>query len=185
MELKTKISDSELISSSKDGCRAAFDMLVDRYRSKVESHLTHYSHCKADTEDITQETFIKAFTKLDKYKENTSFGAWLNSIAKNTFIDHKRKQHSKQDIEISEYKLNSIFEEAEEGWESKEVKFSAIEKSIEGLTKEYRKVLELRFYYALSYEEISEKLAVPIGTIKTWVRRAKIELKKQHDQTII
>ena len=182
MRFNDKASDKELIASSKEGCRAAFDILVDKYKDKIENSIMYYSHSKFDTEDIVQETFIKAFTKLNQYKEDTSFGAWLNSIAKNTFIDLTRKQQLNQDVDISEDKMNNILEETEDGWEVKELKLSAIEKSIENLTDEYRKVLEMKFYHNLSYEKISQELNVPLGTIKTWVHRAKLELKKEHNR---
>lgn len=183
--LKTKsILDKQsdnpiLIRSSKDGSLEEFEILLEKHRDDVTKYITQLMGNEYDANDIVQETFIKAFTRIDLYRENSSFPGWLCSIAKNTFIDTVRKNSKRTDIEINEYNQTTIEIDEEELWYNKEEKITNLESSIQQLPQEYIKVLNMRYYLDMSYEDISNKMNVPIGTIKTWIHRAKNELKKQ------
>ncbi len=173
--------DKDLIEASMKGDEIAFEKLFTKHIGTVRKHLISLSGSEYNANDIIQETYIKAYTKINTYKPHASFGGWLCLIAKNIFIDQVRKDSSKRSITFTEYntETNEIIDEST-NWDFKEEKISKLEKNFNSLPKEYREVLNMRFFLDMNYEEISQTMNVPIGTIKTWIHRAKQALKKQY-----
>lgn len=178
--MNKQIDNTTLKKATKEFCSEELEIMLEKHRDDVTKYITRLMGNEYDANDIVQETLIKAITKIDLYKENSSFSGWLCSIAKNTFIDTVRKNNRHTDIEINEYNQNTIEIDDDELWYNKEEKIINLENSIKQLPQEYIKVLNMRFYLDMSYEDISKKMCVPIGTIKTWIHRAKNELKKQY-----
>jgi RNA polymerase sigma-70 factor (ECF subfamily) len=141
-------------------------------------------------EDLSQETFVKVLNNIDRYSTDFKFSSWLFKIANNVTIDHLRKRHletvsiegspdaSTPDQEkATALAIVSPGESPLEELESKELG-SAIEKAIGKLRPEYRNCILLRHVEAYSYEEISEIVGLPLGTVKTYIHRARQELRE-------
>ena len=176
----TNLSSINLIRESQNGNREAFQLLIEKHKNSIRKKTIELVGNEHDANDILQETFIRAYTKIDTYKQNYSFSGWLYTIAHNIFIDTLRKANKNINVELTDYNQNGMDCIDDDNWQKKEEQLTSLEKSILELPKQYREVLNMRFLIDMSYEEISIKLDVPVGTIKTWIHRAKNELKKQY-----
>lgn len=170
--------EQKLIFATKQGCKNSFQTLIEMHKSQILSKIVVLSGNEYDANDILQETYIKAYTKIDLYQKNTSFAAWLYTIARNIFIDNIRKNALNTTVEINDFNQTEINDTEEEQWVKKEDDITNLENAIKHLPKEYRDVLNMYFFLDMSYINISEKMNVPIGTIKTWIHRAKKELQE-------
>lgn len=169
-----------LIERSLNGDKDAFAQLFDMNKMSIKGLLISLSNNEFDSNDMLQDTFIKAYLKLGTYKKSLSFNTWLSSIAKNTFLDYVRKRTVKSNILLVEdTAVHDILEEGVEQVLIKKEMLEEIASYIECMPTKYRKILELRFYIGKDYREISIELGIPEGTVKTHLHRAKEELKKK------
>ena len=172
-----KISDKRLIEMATGGDNRAYDTLFGRYRDGLLSMLQQKCQGGDQAEDILQETFVKVYLNLDRYDPKYSFGQWIYTIGKNLFIDYTRKKRENHISLDRPYELNAPSDALtpEERIISSQ-NSSQLDKMLEELPDHYRKMVELRFWGELSYEEIAEKLNMPIGTVKTQIHRARARL---------
>lgn len=177
--------DLSLVRRAVNGDSAAYATLFDRYRSP----LFHFIHKKTpnsiDAEDLTVEAFSKAFLKLESFVPNYAFSTWLFRIAHNHCIDFSRRQklarrHREEfdDTALSNLPTSSL--NPEEDMIRRE-RIAMIFSLLQQLNPRYRRMIELRFYEEMSYEEISEKLELPIGTVKAQLFRAKEMMRELLD----
>ena len=166
----TEELNGEIGRSIKDG--AAFEYLFNRYRDAIRRLFLQRSTPPEDTDDLLQETFIKVYANLHRYSPEYTFGQWLYTIAKNTHIDFERKRQ--EDISI-DGKFSAPASSAPSPEESliNTQQRSQIERYIERLPQQYRRLFVMRFIDDFSYEEIAEKLHMPMGTVKTRIHRAR------------
>lgn len=177
------LEDYNLVKKAiEQSSQSAYTSLMERYRDSIYHTMLKMVHNHDDAEDLTIEAFGKAFHKLSSYTPNYAFSTWLFKIATNNCIDFIRKQKMKT-LSIDE----PMFETGEEDF-SKLLKTTALnpEESImmeqrsnslrlmiEKLQGKYRQMIEMRYFEELSYQEISEKMNLPIGTVKAQLFRAK------------
>jgi len=146
-------------------------------------------------EDLTQDTFVKVLSHLDRYRTDFKFSSWLFKIANNVAIDHLRRRQldtisidgsphatTASDVESSRFDISDESENALEEMEAKELG-SAIERAISSLRPEYRSCIMLRHVEGRSYEEIASTLDLPLGTVKTYIHRARHELRRALEHT--
>lgn len=177
---KSHLPETDLIRLSLEGDSKAFEVLFDHYKEMIRELLHKRTNNDFDTSDLMQETFIKAFLNLEKYNGRYTFAQWIHTIARNTFIDHIRRRNSGNNLlpidentsshEVSRNSPEDIFIAKE--------KREEIEKNIHKLSPRYRRIIELRYYRELSYEEIALEMGIPTGTVKTNLHRAKENLNK-------
>ncbi|MFI3321070.1 MAG: RNA polymerase sigma factor [Rikenellaceae bacterium] len=170
------MSLKQLISLSLSGDKEAFDTIIKRYDSSVRGYVVSLCHSEFDCNDILQETYIKAFLNLNKYNASYPMDIWLKTIAHNLFIDLKRKELREAGTIISSEDTATI--SVEESGSPEELiityqRVKAAEQEISMLPSHYRKIIELRYFEQMSYNEIAEALSQPIGTVKTQLFRAK------------
>ena len=142
---------------------------------------------QAEAEDLTQETFIKAFNALSSFNSEYAFSTWLYKIAVNNSIDHFRKKRLKtcsldSPIEAKDGPLRREFPDTGSGPESgliSKEQSSQIQNAIDALPDKYRLAIILRHSQDKSYEEISQVLNIPLGTVKVRIFRAREMLKKK------
>lgn len=183
------LPDADLAALARAGRESAFRELVRRYERPVFSLIFRMVRDREISEDLAQETFIKVLNHIDRYRPEFKFSSWLFKIANNLTIDHLRKRQLKTisidgsphaataaEVEASTFDVEARGESALEEMESRELG-SAIEKAISKLRPEYRACILLRHVEDRSYEEIAATLDLPLGTVKTYIHRARHELR--------
>jgi RNA polymerase sigma-70 factor (ECF subfamily) len=183
------LPDADVVSLAQQGREAAFRELVRRYERPVFSLVFRMVRDRETSEELAQETFIKVLNHIDRYQPQFKFSSWLFKIANNIAIDHLRKRHietismdgsphaaSAAEIEATSFDIAIRQESALEEMEARELG-SAIERAIAELRPEYRSCIVLRHVEGRSYEEIAATLDLPLGTVKTYIHRARLQLR--------
>ena len=174
-------NDLALVEMARKGDERAFAVLLNRYRDSIYFMLLKMVNNASDAEDLTIEAFGKAFRNLDLYTPTFAFSTWLFKIATNNCIDFiRKKQFSPSPIDPGQdddpdsftVNLQSDTPDPEESLINRQ-KISALRDIVNQLKPNYRNLIELRFFREYSYEEISEELKIPIGTVKAQLFRAK------------
>ncbi|MDH3271909.1 MAG: sigma-70 family RNA polymerase sigma factor [Gemmatimonadota bacterium] len=186
----TKLDDRELATCAARGQELAFRELLTRYERPVFSLIYRMVRDRTLAEDLAQEAFIRAFNAIGSYKTSYKFSNWIFKIANNHTIDYLRKRKldtvsidgsphatSVDEIARSRLVIESEQESPHEYVEHKELG-GQIEEAIGGLRAEYRSVILLRHVEGYAYDEIAEILDLPLGTVKTYLHRARGELRK-------
>ena len=182
MENKIKFSDKELMLKFQNGDELAYNELVNRYKNKLLNFIYRYFGSKDDAEDILQETFIKLYYKKDYYKPISEFSTWIYTIAANLSKTELRKRKRRKTSQLSEMGVeNKEFDIRYEDDTDLEINTEynehEINKAIQDLETSFRTAFILRDIQELSYEEISKITEVPLGTIKSRINRARIQLQ--------
>ena len=167
------LSDAQLVVLALDGDSEAFATLFRRYREEIFSLcLQRTSGNREDANDLVQETFVKVYINLAKYDPRYTFGQWIYTIARNTHIDFERRRQD--DLSIDEKFASHVAStpSPEDTLISIQQR-SQIEQYIGSLPEQYRQLFVMRFLEDYSYEEIAEKLHLPMGTVKTQIHRAR------------
>ena len=169
---------NDIIQKAKQNDQIAFNMLLDTFWNDIYGFLIKRLQNENDAEDITIETFSKAFEKIKTFDEKFKFKTWLITIAKNTHSDSLRKQKiliSNQTSEEDQDRLYWIMDETP-SVEDKlitEQNLAELLKDIKKLKLHYQQVINLRYFQELSYIEISKKINVPVNNVKIKLLRAK------------
>src|SRR5213592_888133 len=185
----TGASDQQVVAWAKQGHEAAFRELVRRYERPLFSLLYRMVHDRALAEDLAQETFIKVLNGIGSYNPQFKFSSWIFKIANNAAIDQLRKRDpetlsldgspgatSPEEMRATALQLGDRGETPLQEVEARELG-SAIERAIARLRPEYRACILLRHVEGHSYEEIARILDLPLGTVKTYIHRARNELR--------
>ena len=183
-------TDHELIALARTGSEKAYRELLDRYQRPVFSLVYRMVRDQELAEDLAQETFVKVFNHLDRFNPKYKFSSWIFKIASNLAIDTLRKREpdtvsldgsrhaeTPDEIESSRITVESRDENPEEFLEAKELG-QEIEQAIGKLRPEYRTAILLRHVEGRAYEEIAEIMSLPLGTVKTFIHRARGELRE-------
>jgi RNA polymerase sigma-70 factor (ECF subfamily) len=184
------LDDRELATFAARGHEPAFRELLVRYERPVFSLVYRMVRDRTLAEDLAQEAFIRAFNAIGSYKTSYKFSNWILKIANNHTIDHLRKKkldtvsidgspHARtaEEIDRSRVVVEARDENPEQFVEHKELG-SQIEQAIGGLREEYRTVILLRHVEGYAYDEIAEIMDLPLGTVKTYLHRARAELRE-------
>lgn len=167
--------DRELVSRTLGGDDTAFEYLFNRYRDAIHRLFVQRLGGTNDADDLLQETFIKVYINLHRYSTSYTFGQWVYTIARNTFIDFVRRRQ--EDLPIDD-RFTSPVSSAPTPEESviNLQQRTQIEHYLERLTPRYRQLILMRFFEEYSYEEIAAKLSLPLGTVKTQIHRAREQM---------
>lgn len=183
------LDDRDLASLAGQGRESAYRELLVRYERPVFSLVFRMVRDRSLAEDLAQEAFIRAFKAIGSYNPSFKFSNWILKIANNHAIDYLRKRkldtisihgspHATDAQEESRTRL--VIEDPDERpdafVENRELA-AEIEVAIGGLRPEYRTVILLRHVEGYSYDEIADTLELPLGTVKTYIHRARNELK--------
>jgi len=176
---------SQLIDSALEGDQKAYADIVSRFREQIFHFIFRMVKDKAQAEDLTQETFIKAFRALASFNSDYAFSTWLYKIAANNCIDYFRKKKLATTsldtpIKAKDGDLQRDFPDQEQGPESELIskeQTNQIQTAIDSLPAKYKQAILLRHSQDKSYEEIAEELEIPLGTVKVRIFRAREMLK--------
>jgi len=180
-KIKKNLEDIKVIKQTLGGDREAFGIIQKKYLRIISSLIRRMVKDEIDVQDLTQETFIKAYNALDTFQFNYSFSSWLFKIASNTCIDFLRKKrfvhlplhrqsNDSEEEEIIEIKDNSY--KPDLNLLAKERK-AALLQAIAELPENYKEIIKLRHGEDLDYSEISIRLNIPLGTVKAHLFRAR------------
>jgi RNA polymerase sigma-70 factor (ECF subfamily) len=182
-------TDQEIVALAREGREAAYRELIRRYERPVFSLILRMVRDHQLAEDLSQETFIKALNAIASYRPEFKFSSWIFKIANNAAIDHLRRREldtlsidgaphatSAEDIEATALQVGDRGESPLAELEARELG-TAIERAIGRLRPEYRSCIMLRHVEGMAYEEIAQLLDLPLGTVKTYIHRARHELR--------
>jgi RNA polymerase sigma-70 factor (ECF subfamily) len=182
-------TDQEVVALAKEGSEEAYRELIRRYERPVFSLIFRMVRNRELAEDLSQETFIKVLNAVQTYRPEFKFSSWVFKIANNAAIDHLRKREldtlslegsphadTPELIEATALQIGERGESQLQEVENRELG-GTIEQAISRLRPEYRSCILLRHVEGRTYEEIAEILNLPLGTVKTYIHRARNELR--------
>ncbi len=185
MELNPNLSnrareDLVLLERARNGDQKAFAELLSKYRDAINYMVLKMVHNRDDAEDITIESFGKAFSNLDRYTPEYAFSTWLFKIATNNAIDFiRRKRIQTLSLDYENEDNVNLSDVVKSDLHDPEEKFIRHQRSIllreiiDKLNPKYGRLIQLRYFDELSYEEIALELNIPLGTVKAQLFRAK------------
>jgi RNA polymerase sigma-70 factor (ECF subfamily) len=173
--------DFETVKRVLSGDRNAFTLLQNKYKKLISNLIRKMVKDEDDIDDLTQETFIKAYNALDTFQFGFAFSAWIYRIASNNCIDFLRKKRF-QTVSLSQ----PVFDEDDDQYIQIEdtsarpdteflnkEKRDIINHAIDKLPENYREIIKLRHEFEMDYIDIAKKLDIPIGTVKAHLFRAR------------
>jgi RNA polymerase sigma-70 factor (ECF subfamily) len=182
----TRTEESSLIKKALKGSQSAFSELYETYRPNVIGVVKRRAHDPDVVDDLIQQTFIRAFRSLPQFRGDAAFGTWITRIAINVCLSHCRSEKIRKDwmelLEDLEYAKAAIVDpsrsENPEDVLQRSERRDIVIREIDKLPERYREVMRLRYIKDWSYEEITHALQVPMGTVKTWLNRARHQLSR-------
>ena len=182
-----KVSDSQLVARVQKGDKQAFDLLVLKHQYKVHAIISRYIKDFDEVNDVVQEAFIKAYRALENFRGESAFYTWLYRIAVNTAknylvsrnrrppsfdIDATSSQYSEENSQLQDHDSpeNILYKDELE---------SIISNAIKELPEDLRTALMLREFEDLSYEQISDIMDCPVGTVRSRIFRAREALEEK------
>jgi len=178
-----KASDDELIKLAKRGEPKAFDALVTRYHRKVYGIASSMLRDHDAADDICQETFIRAYRAIGRFREGASFFTWVYRIAVNLCLNAIRDRKRFVPVENVAESASSVAPDQEDCAERREL-LDKVNKKLEVMHPKYRTALLLRVNEGLSYAEISAVLGVPKGTVMSRISRAREILRSLMEEQL-
>ncbi|MBE6193895.1 MAG: sigma-70 family RNA polymerase sigma factor [Rikenellaceae bacterium] len=187
MEIKeySALDDRTLVRLVVEGDSRAFEPLFMRHKDNIYAMLVKRATNSDDVEDLLQEAFMKAFVNINRYNPDYDFGAWICTIAKNTFVDFNRSRRSRalnpeNNLPLEGRCTNNaqaVSPSPEESIINAQQR-AQIERYIATLPADYRELFILRFIEEYTYEEIAEALQMKLGTVKTRIFRVRAMMSK-------
>ena len=184
-------TDRRLVERVRTGDRGAFDFLVLRYQHRVAGLISRFVQNPQEIEDISQETFIKAYRALSLFRGDSSFYTWLYQIAVNTaknYLASKNRRLTMASVEVEEAEHGDIApalrdtDDPESELEMERLK-AVIDAAIGELPEELRTAFTLREFSGMSYEQITEVMDCPVGTVRSRIFRAREAIDRKIRET--
>ncbi len=185
--MSTFADDNILIERAKKGDREALDQLIRKYEKRAYQYSFRLTQNSDEASDVVGDAFVRVYSAINNFKGNSAFTTWLYRILTNCFLDHRKKERSRQTTSL-ESVLQTDDGDLERQFESPDAtpdetaERNERERAVEGAVAslpEYQKAM-VTLYHAemLSYEEIAETLDLPIGTVKSRLNRARLSLRE-------
>ncbi len=182
-----KTSDQLLVERVRAGDKSAYDLLVLKYQHKIVKLIMRYVHDPSEALDVSQEAFLKAYRALPKFRGDSAFYTWLYRIAINTAKNHmvaarRRPLEYASDIhdpENFEWHASLQDTDSPEGQALSDELRRTVENAIGSLPDDLRTAIMLRELDGLSYEEISQAMDCPVGTVRSRIFRAREAINKK------
>jgi RNA polymerase sigma-70 factor (ECF subfamily) len=174
--------DAELIDRALGGDATAFGHLVTKYQDRLYNTLVHVVHCHETARDIAQDALVQAYVKLETFQRSSAFYTWLYRIAFNLAVSRGRRERRLMSIERAHEATGQ--EPADRGAEpgarlEQRERAAQVQAALATLSDEHRSILVLREIDGCSYEQIAEILNLPLGTIRSRLHRARLQLRDQ------
>lgn len=174
--------ETVLIDSVVAGQASKFEVLVGAYQQRIYSTLLGMLGNRQDAEDVTQETFLTAFRKLDQFERRSSFYTWLHRIAFNAAIDLQRRKKRTRNRLVSSDVIDTIERAGQQSSSPESIVIAnetvtQVQLAMSRLDVERRNIIALRDLQEMDYAEIASMLDIPVGTVRSRLHRARIELR--------
>jgi len=173
-----ELPERTIIAEICAGDHDQYRHLVVRYHRGLIQHLFNIVHDQGSAEDLAQEAFIKAFEKIQQYNPDYAFSTWLYKIADNQAYRFLKQQKQSINIDNLEQLLPDTGASPSTLTEQL-LRRSAIQRAVEALPRNYQRVIKMYYWDNLDYAAISDIMDRPIGTVRTWLRRAKKQLGEE------
>jgi RNA polymerase sigma-70 factor (ECF subfamily) len=172
--------DAELIAQTLAGQAASFGVLVRKYQDRLYNAVLHTMGNAEDARDAVQEALVQAFLRLETFQHSSAFYTWLYRIAFNVAASHRRRKHLTTSVDQARETTGQ--EPVDGGPEPsdrlmQEERCRQVREAIAQLTEEHRAVLVLRDMDGFCYEEIADILSLPVGTVRSRLHRARMQLR--------
>jgi RNA polymerase sigma-70 factor (ECF subfamily) len=179
--------DNDLVQQVRLGDKQAFDVLVQKYQFKILKLVNRYVNDPTEAMDVAQESFIKAYRALDKFRGDSAFYTWLYRIAINTAKNHLVSQSRRiieSDVEVVDMEQTLTKANLKDYSAPEKILLdveieNAVNDVIQHLPKELRTAITLRELEGMSYEEIAGIMACPVGTVRSRIFRAREAIERR------
>jgi RNA polymerase sigma-70 factor (ECF subfamily) len=169
-------ADNLLVDAAQAGSTEAFDELVDRYRAPVVRLAYRLTHDADEANDIAQDAFFRAYRRLGEFESGRPFARWIFVIARNAALDSlRRRKRSAAFVSETQVPLDDVVSPEDLVLQNDEA--TRVHAALASLPPRYRDALELYYLRDMRYRDIAVALDVPIGTVKTFISRAKRRLR--------
>lgn len=176
-------TDQNLVEETLAGSQAAFQLLVERYQTRIFALIRHYTKNPVEIEDFAQETFLKAYTRLSTFEHQSSFYTWIYRIAVNTVLDAMKRRGRSPVTAVEDPELSAIGSSQPGRIVAPDAQIQRDEISrithevLETLPEIFRTVLVLREFEEMAYQDIADLLGISIGTVESRLFRARAKFK--------
>ncbi|MDP4038546.1 MAG: RNA polymerase sigma factor [bacterium] len=174
------MDDHIIISEVLAGDKEKYRLIMERYQTRLVNFIFAMTSDEDEANDIAQIAFIKAYKSLKNYNSKYKFSTWLYQIAINTAKTQLKKKRPISLDEVGELSTNENISLTL----AKKDEHKLIVQAVNNLDDNYRLVVNMYYWQDLNYQQIADIMKVPLGTIKTWIARAKQKLKEQLDGQI-
>lgn len=184
LSTEKRVTDEVLIARFQRGDLQAFDVLVQRYKDQLLNYVFRFVGNRVDAEDIVQETFLRVYKNKHYYKEIAKFSTWIYTIAGNLAKTELRRRKRRKIFSVSNFvndERDFDIPDTERNPEKEvdgNLKYDDIQKAIDKLPPKFKEVILLRDVQGFAYEEISQILNIPLGTVKSRVNRGRLKLQE-------
>jgi len=181
-----ELSDEDVMEQLQNGVVQAFDVIVHRFKDRLHNFLYRYTHNHEDCEDLVQETFLRVYRSRHSYQRIAKLSTWMYTIALNLAKSmYKKKQRmslisihaDESDPDDREFEIEDSLILQDESLHQK-MCVNELQKALMNLSEDFREVIVLRDIQQLTYDEISEITGTPMGTVKSRINRARIQLQE-------
>lgn len=176
------IDDARLIEESICGDTTAFGRLVQRYQDRLFNTVVHVAGSREEAEDVVQEAFVQAFLKLVSFHGDSAFYTWLYRIAFNVAVSRRRRKRAEVSLDAQRAEAGVEAADDAEAIDERllrQERAELVHAALNTLSEEHRAILVLRELEGFEYEQISEVLDLPTGTVRSRLHRARSQLREQ------
>jgi RNA polymerase sigma-70 factor, ECF subfamily len=176
--------ETQLIQAARRGDSAAFGGLVRKYQDRLCTALVHICGSHDEAEDAAQDAFVQAYVKLDSFAGGSAFYTWLYRIAINRAISLRRRRRGQTSIDHNRQRAGCEPEDGSEPADERllrEERAAQVQQALARLSDEHRSILVLREIEGCDYDAIAKILSLPVGTVRSRLHRARLQLKEQLD----
>ena len=174
--------DAHLIDEALAGKSTAFGELVSRYQDRLYNTIVHVTGSSDDAYDVVQEAFVQAYVKLETFHRESAFFTWLYRIAFNAAISRRRREKPVQSVDQAREASGEepvSRDSGPAGRLERQERVSQVQRALATLSEEHRSVLVLREMDGCDYETIAEMLDLPVGTVRSRLHRARMQLREE------
>lgn len=171
-------SDHELVRRYIDGDARAFDELVARFERRVYAVAFRMCGNPEDARDVSQEVFLNAMRALKRFREEAQLSTWFHRVTVNASLDHMRKRKRRSSTPIEDVAEQPSSDPGPEDAAAGAARAAEVHRALSRLSSEHRAVLVLHDLEDLDYAEAATALDIPVGTVKSRIHRARIEMAK-------